>query len=138
MATGRKAFELVILDSSAVVAILLKEATASELVDKLGAARVVGIGSPTLTESAVVLSARLESDARGLLARFVSEAGIEVVPFGEAHSNTAVGAWLRFGKGRHPAKLNFGDCLAYATAKVSGQALLCTGDDFTKTDIEVA
>ncbi len=127
-----------ILDSSAVVAILLKEPNSDKLVDKLLRESVVGIGSPTLSESAIVLSARLRSDARGKLARFVSEASVAVVPFSDAHYSTAVDAWLRFGKGRHPASLNFGDCLSYATAKVSGRALLCTGGDFARTDLELA
>lgn len=127
-----------ILDSSAVVAILLKEPNSDKLVDKLLQESVVGIGSPTLTETAIVLSARLRSDARGKLARFVAEASVTVVPFSDAHYSTAVDAWLRFGKGRHTASLNFGDCLSYATAKVTGRPLLCTGDDFTKTDLELA
>ncbi|HEX7838922.1 MAG TPA: type II toxin-antitoxin system VapC family toxin [Kofleriaceae bacterium] len=64
--------------------------------------------------------------------------GIEVVPFTDAHDGIAVEAWLRFGKGRHPAALNFGDCLTYAVAKVTTRPLFCTGDDFTKTDLELA
>jgi ribonuclease VapC len=66
------------------------------------------------------------------------ESTISAVPFGDAHYGTAVEAWLRFGKGRHPAGLNFGDCLSYATARLAGQPLLCTGEDFSKTDIEIA
>ena len=73
-----------------------------------------------------------------MLSRFVTEASIVVVPFGDAHYSTAVDAWLRFGKGRHPASLNFGDCLSYAMAKVAERPLLCTGDDFVKTDLELA
>ena len=127
-----------ILDSSAVVAILLKEAAHEELVEKLLRETDVGVGSPTLAETAIVLSARLRGDARGILARFVSEASVVIVPFGEAHYSTAVDAWLRFGKGRHPASLNFGDCLSYAIARVADRPLLCTGDDFAKTDLELA
>ncbi|MEN8165312.1 MAG: type II toxin-antitoxin system VapC family toxin, partial [Acidobacteriota bacterium] len=95
-----------------------------------------GIGAPTLTETSIVLSARLDVDARTLMARFLDESGITVVPFGEAHYAAAVEAWLRFGKGRHPAQLNFGDCMSYAIAKVADQPLLCIGDDFVKTDLE--
>ena len=84
------------------------------------------------------MSARLRRDGRGALARLLQEAGIVVVPFGEAHYGTAVDAWLRFGKGRHPAALNFGDCLSYAVAKLSDRPLLCVGDDFTKTDLALA
>jgi len=60
------------------------------------------------------------------------------IPFGEAHYGSAVEAWLRYGKGRHPAGLNFGDCMAYATARVAGRPLLCTGEDFPRTDLELA
>ncbi len=85
-----------------------------------------------------MLSGRLRVDARPLLARFVQEAEVSVVPFGEVHYAAAVDAWLRFGRGRHPAGLNFGDCLAYALAKVSDQPLLFVGDDFAQTDIDAA
>jgi len=60
------------------------------------------------------------------------------VPFGEMHYGTAVEAWLRFGKGRHPASLNFGNCMTYATARLAGQPLLCTARDFSRTDLELA
>lgn len=60
------------------------------------------------------------------------------MPFGEAHCAAAVDAWLQFGKGRHPAALNLGDCLAYAAARVGGQPLLCVGEDFPRTDLELA
>lgn len=127
-----------ILDSSAVVAITLREPGFEDLLNRLSAARHVGIGVPTLTETAIVLSARISRDARGLLARFLQEGNIISVPFGDAHFGVAVDAWLRYGKGRHPAALNFGDCMAYATAKVAGEPLLCRGDDFAKTDLELA
>jgi ribonuclease VapC len=59
-------------------------------------------------------------------------------PFTDAHFGTALEAWLRFGRGRQAAGLTFGDCLAYATARVAGEPLLFTGDDFQRTDIEAA
>ena len=127
-----------ILDSSAIVAIILKEPGYGSLLETIAAAPVVGVGMPTLTETAIVLSARLDTDARGLLARFLMEGSIETVPFGEAHFGTAVEAWVAYGRGRHPAALNFGDCLAFATARVAGQPLLCTGRDFAKTDLDLA
>lgn len=102
------------------------------------AADALGIGIPTLAEAGIVLSARLGEDARGLLSRFLQEGSIEAIAFADAHFGVAVGAWLRFGRGRHTAGLNFGDCLAYATAKVAGRPLLCTGDDFSRTDLELA
>jgi ribonuclease VapC len=127
-----------ILDSSAVIAILLREPGYEDLVSKLAAASEAGIGVPTLTESTILLSARIKGDARGWLARFLDEASIVTIPFGDAHWGVAVDAWMRFGKGRHEAGLNLGDCLAYACARVAGQPLLCVGDDFPHTDIELA
>jgi ribonuclease VapC len=125
----------VIVDTSAVVAILLREPGHERLVDALAAATRVGIGAPTLVEAGIVLSHRLGVDARGLLARFRETAGIEVVPFGDAHAAAAVEAWLRFGKGRHRAGLNFGDCQSYAVARLAGEPLLFVGEDFAQTDL---
>ena len=127
-----------ILDSSAVIAIVLREPGYEALVAKIGAARVAGIGAPTLAETGLVLMAKLGKESRGVLSRFLQEAGLTVVPFGEQHWRVAVQAYARFGKGRHAAGLNFGDCLAYATARMAGQPLLCVGDDFARTDLALA
>jgi ribonuclease VapC len=128
----------VIVDSSALVAILLKEPGFEVPLEKLLAARVAGIGAPTLAEAGIVLTARGGPTVQRLLLHFVREAGLAVVPFGEAHSRAAVEAFVRFGKGRHAAALNFGDCMTYATARIAGQPLLCLGRDFTRTDLEIA
>lgn len=127
-----------ILDTSAIVAVALREPGFEELLEKMEAAQSIAVGAPTLTETGIVLSARLERDARGLLSRFLQEGAIGTLGFTDAHFGVAVGAWLRFGRGRHPAALNFGDCLSYSTARVAGQPLLCTGDDFAKTDLDLA
>ncbi|MBN1947202.1 MAG: type II toxin-antitoxin system VapC family toxin [Bradymonadales bacterium] len=127
-----------IVDTSAIVAIFLREPGFERLQSTLAEGEQVGIASPTLLETAIVLSARLGRDARGLLARLLAEASISVVPFGEAHAMVATDAWLRYGKGRHRAGLNFGDCISYATSKLAGQPLLCVGDDFGLTDIDLA
>lgn len=127
-----------ILDSSAVVAILLRERGHERLLDALSAADAVGIGAPTAVESSLVVAARLGPRARPLVAEFIREGGIDVVPFLEEHTACALDAYLRYGKGRHKAALNFGDCLAYATAYVAQQPLLYVGEDFVKTDIEQA
>jgi ribonuclease VapC len=126
-----------ILDASAVVAIALREPGYERLIEAIGSARSLGIGAPTLVEAAIVLSARLGVDARGILGRFLLEGDVAVVPFTDAHFGTALQAWLRFGRGRHPARLNFGDCLAYATARVAGEPLLYTGEDFAQTDVAI-
>lgn len=127
-----------ILDSSAVVAILLREPGHEELLDALCGAAETGIGAPNLVEAGIVLAARTGGDSRGLLARFLAEAAVVTIPLSDAHWSTAVDAWMRFGKGRHPAALNFGDCLAYAIARVARRPLLCVGDDFGRTDLETA
>lgn len=127
-----------ILDSSVVVAIALREPGHEELVDKLRSADALGIGTPTLTEAGMVLSARLGVEPQALLDRFLRDFGVVPVAFGEPHWREALEAFRRFGKGRHPAALNFGDCLSYATAKLAGHPLLFVGDDFPRTDIESA
>jgi len=127
-----------ILDTSAIVAILFREPGCDLLLEKLARAPAAAVGAPTLTEAAIVVSARIKRDCRALIARFVMEGSILTVPFGEEHYGVAVNAWLRYGKSRHRAGLNFGDCLSYATAKLAGQPLLCVGDDFTLTDVDLA
>ena len=105
-----------IVDSSAVIAVLLREPGYEVVLDQLTTALAPGIGTPTLTETGIVLSARLGPGGKTLLARFVAEIGLTVVPFVSEHWGVAVDAFLRYGKGRHPAALNFGDCLTYAVA----------------------
>jgi ribonuclease VapC len=125
----------VILDSSAVLAILLREPGWEPLVRQIGEGDVAGIGAPTLVEAGMVLSARLGPTGKSLLARFLQETEMRVIAFTDSHWPVAADAYLRFGKGRHPAALNFGDCLTYATAAVAREPLLCLGDDFPKTDL---
>jgi len=120
------------------VAIVLREHGYEALVEKIGTANPVAVGAPTLAEATIILSSRLALDARGIVARLLMEGAIETIPFSDAHFPVAVNAWLRYGKGRHKASLNFGDCLAYAIANVAGEPLLFTGRDFAKTDIEAA
>lgn len=127
-----------ILDSSAVVALFLQEPGHEDIRRKLVEADVPVISAATLVETAIVLSARMKKDARGSLARFIEENRIVVMPLTEGHYSIAVSAWLRYGKGRHPASLNFGDCISYATAKAADMPLLCTGNDFAQTDLALA
>jgi ribonuclease VapC len=128
----------VIVDSSAIVAVLLREPGYGRLLTSLTAASVAAVGAPTLTETGIVLAARLGIAGKTLLARFVQESGMVIVPFGQEHWDVAVDAFLRFGKGRHPAGLNFGDCMTYAVARIAQMPLLCVGDDFSKTDLILA
>jgi ribonuclease VapC len=127
-----------ILDSSAILAAMLAEPAAGQVLERLDAAFSIGISTPTLVEAAIVLSSRLGKDARPRLNEFLREAEAEILPFGPDHVDAAVDAFLRYGKGRHPAGLNFGDCLTYAAAAVSALPLLFTGNDFSKTDLEAA
>jgi ribonuclease VapC len=127
----------VIVDSSALVAIVLREPGWESLVARLGAA-TAGIGAPTLVETALVLTAKLGRTAHPVLSRFVQEAGLTVIPFSDEHARVAVEAYASFGRGRHPAGLNFGDCLTYAVAHLAAQPLLFVGDDFTRTDLPPA
>jgi len=127
-----------ILDSSAILAILLREPDHERIVDAIAAAPRLAIGAPTLTETAIVLGNRIGENARSILIHFLHEWKVDIVPFGEHHWQEAVMAYSRYGKGKHRAALNFGDCMAFAVAKLSGQPLLCTGNDFSKTDLKLA
>jgi ribonuclease VapC len=128
----------VTLDSSALVAIIFAEAGYLDLVDRVLESDHARIGAPTLTETSIVVAARTRKAMAGVVEGLVEEMGIAVVPFGESEWRAARDAYLRFGRGRHPAGLNFGDCLAYATARVARDSLLFVGRDFTKTDIDAA
>ena len=127
-----------ILDSSALIALIFKEPGHEQIMDKLTEAEYLGIGTPTLAEAGIVLTARMGHPSRSLLTGLLQELGINEIPFGQVHWREAVEAYQRFGRGRHPARLNFGDCLSYATAKLAGQQLLFVGHDFSQTDIEQA
>lgn len=122
-----------ILDTSAIIALLLDEPDAPRLFAVLSESQAKGVGAPTLVETGLVLSAKLGTQRR--LHRFLQEFGVTVIPFGDPHWQTAVLAFERYGRGRHPAKLNFGDCLSYAAAKVAGAELIYVGDDFARTDL---
>ena len=94
--------------------------------------------APTLVEAGLVLSSRTGQDATALIERLVSAAGATVVEFGPSQWHEAISAWWRFGKGRHRAALNFGDCLTYAAAVIAREPLLAKGDDFPLTDLPLA
>jgi ribonuclease VapC len=128
----------VIIDSSAVVAVLKREPRQDEIAIKLEQAEVVAIGAPTLFETDMVATGALGSRSRGFIAQFLESFEVEVIPFGEAHWQVAAEAFVRFGKGRHPAALNYGDCMTYAIARIAEKPLLFIGNDFAQTDIEAA
>jgi ribonuclease VapC len=127
-----------VLDSSAIVAIHLKEPGYERLLAAIEAADLILAGAPTLLETTMVLTTRLKTDARPVLLAFLRRLNVEVIPFNEEHLDAATAAFLRFGRGRDPAALNLGDCMAYAVAATAGMPLLFTGEDFVQTDIEMA
>ena len=126
-----------ILDTSAILAILFKEADAPYFARKIVAAVPCRMSVANLLEAAIVIGGRGES-AESDLDRFVGAAEIELMPVTAEQVECAREAWRRFGKGNHPAALNFGDCFAYALARTTGEPLLFKGEDFSRTDVESA
>ena len=126
-----------VIDTSAAVALLSGEPAGFELIDELDrdGSRLMSAGS--LVELGIVLEARFGPVGLGIVERFLREAKVEVVPMDHEQAGAAVSAWRRFGKGRHAASLNLGDCFTYALAEVTGLPILCTGDDFARTDLSV-
>lgn len=127
-----------VLDTSAMISILLREPGSEELIGCISRSAIVVVGAPTVVETAIVLSAKLKRDARPIVDGFLREAEVEVIPFSREHYEIAVEAFQRYGKGRHPAALNFGDCLTYAMAYLPQFPLLATGNDFPQTDLKMA
>jgi ribonuclease VapC len=126
------------LDSSALIAILFGESGHLDLIDRILVADRVRVGTPTVVEASMVLAGRRRTDAVGEVEALLQELGVTIVPFGEPEWHAAVGAFLRFGRRRHAAALNFGDCLAYGAAAAANDSMLFVGDDFGQTDITPA
>lgn len=124
------------VDTSVYVAIVLGEPEALRLSQALAVADGGTISAGNYLECAIVAHRKLGGSAD--LDLWLDERRIAVVPVDHAMARVAEGAFARFGKGRHPARLNYGDCFAYALAKSLGAPLLFKGDDFAKTDIEPA
>ena len=124
-----------IIDSSAILAVIGKEPGYEGIVHELAASSGTRIGAPTRLETGIVLTARFGPRGRTVLARFLQENYIQTVAFDDAHADAALDAYSRFGKGRHRVALNFGDCCTYAIASVADEPLLCVGDDFAQTDL---
>lgn len=127
-----------IIDTSAIIAVMTHEPAAAELIDVMLAADALFVGAPSLAETSIVLQARFQKDVQGLVARFLQEFEIETTAFDAPHWMAAARAYAQYGKGRHPARLNFGDCMTYAVAKLANMPLLFVGDDFAKTDLIAA
>jgi ribonuclease VapC len=127
-----------VLDSSALIAVFLKETGWDTIREQIANAEMVAIGAATLLEAHMVLTSKTGKDALPLLEAFIRETNAQVLPFAESHWRLAAQAFLRFGKGRSKAALNFGGCIAYATAKSANLPLLFQGDDFERTDVLAA
>jgi ribonuclease VapC len=123
-----------VLDSS-VLHILFRESGYPEVALRLNQAKRLLVGAPTLLEAALVLAHREGETQVLLLEELLRRLRVEIVPFDAEHYREALSAFRRYGKGRHPASLNFGDCLSYAVAKVAGLPLAYVGDDFAQTDL---
>ena len=127
-----------VIDTSAIVAIALNEPEASAFELRIADDPVRLISAATILEAAMVIETRLGEAGSSELDLWLYKASVEVVAVDANSADCARRAWRRFGKGRHPAGLNFGDCFAYALATLSQEPLLFKGDDFAKTDIQAA
>jgi ribonuclease VapC len=125
-----------VVDSSAVVAISLREPGEDWLSTQLRGHPDPLISAPNALEVTMVLESRF-SDSAGLGQRVLNRLGIQIASFSPEMSDRAMHAWRRFGRGRHQAALNFGDCCTYALAEDTGFPILCVGDDFALTDLPV-
>lgn len=117
---------------------LVAEPGHKDLATKLAVEGTVAIGAPTLFETGMVMISKMGEPGRGLVAQFLESFEVTVIPFGDVHWRAATEAFGRYGKGRHPAALNYGDCMTYATARVAEKPLLFIGNDFAQTDIQAA
>lgn len=124
-----------IVDSSALLAILLREPGSDVFDEAIVAATAARISAPTFVEVSIVLESRTGAQGVLLWESMLRESRIAIEPFSEEHAFLARQAFSDYGKGRHPAGLNFGDCFSYALAKATGEPLLFKGDDFRKTDV---
>jgi ribonuclease VapC len=126
---------MIAIDTSAIMAILLQEPTAEACVEAIATEPNLVISSATMAETLIVAGRR---NIRAEAARLIDGLGLEVVPVTSASAKRAADAYARWGKGIHPAGLNFGDCFAYEVAKERACPLLYIGNDFAQTDIDSA
>lgn len=125
-----------VIDTSALVALLGREPEAERLAQAIQGDPVRLISAVTHFEAALVMESRHGPKGGAELDRLVDRADFEIVPVTAEQSAMARQAWRRYGKGRHRAGLNFGDCFSYALARHAGEPLLFKADDFSRTDIE--
>ena len=123
-----------VIDSSVLLAIFLQEPEENHFLALIAAAPRRIISTATLLETHIVLESRVGPSAKSKLDQFIDAAAIESIAFDSVQLEIARSAFSSYGKGRHPARLNFGDCFTYALAKVSGEPIFAKGDDFKRTD----
>lgn len=126
----------VVVDTSAMVAVLRHEPGWQWLTDRLEQAVARYVAAPIALEFGIVSEANAPTEVN-VASRFLRDAMIEIVAFDADLYDRAMDGWRRFGKGRHPASLNFGDCCTYALADRANLPILCVGDDFARTDMAV-
>ena len=124
-----------VIDSSAILAILLQESEAGEISAAIARDPLRLMSTATVLEATIVIRTRRGEAGVDDLDRLLNRAGVEQKPFDVDQLTVARQAHRVFGKGRHPAGLNFGDCFAYALSKLSGEPLLFKGEDFARTDV---
>ena len=127
-----------IVDTSAVLAILFAENDAARYADAIAQADTRLISAANYLEAGIVVDNQISAAAGRQLDALISRAEIRVEAVTREHADIARQAYLDFGKGNHAARLNFGDCFAYALSKATGRPLLFKGDDFVKTDLASA
>lgn len=123
------------IDSSALVAILELEPEAEAFIDAIAEAPVRLISAVSVVETSIVILNRHGDAGLEILHQLLQESDIETVAVDAKQSTIALDAYHRYGKGRHPAKLNFGDCFSYAAAAAYNEPLLFKGNDFSRTDL---
>jgi ribonuclease VapC len=128
---------LIVVDTSAVIAMILHEANAQTLTDRLFAAEERYMSAMSVVEATLVLS-RTSSEPASDIKEFMSRADVKLCAVDQEHVTLAQRALLNFGKGRHQATLNLADCFSYAAAKALDAPLLSVGNDFNQTDVRVA
>ena len=126
-----------VLDTSAVLAIMQREPERRSFLEAIEAADSTRISVASFVESSIVIESRYGVEGLRDLDRFIARASIELIPVDREQGQLARSAFSRFGKGRHRAGLNYGDCFSYAAAINLGELLMCKGDDFIHTDVAV-
>ena len=127
-----------IIDTSAIIAVLFNEHDAKVYADLITQSDSRRMSAAAFVETAIVVETQTKSSGSRQLDAFLRRADIAIEPVTEEHAHIARQAFIDFGKGRHPAALNYGDCFSYALAKATGEPLLFKGKDFSKTDLVTA